>query len=470
MAQVAITRTQFQEKLKQLIAKDDRDCELLVDVYNDVKTCAENSSLVKGLVLQHDPDFFEHVKQGLTDLREADRPILVIGETSAGKSSFLNLLIGRKVLPELAAPCTHCMCCIKKGRKLEAHVSSFDGSDLFGTEIISADGKSDKEFRDELQELVNEDNCDEALDRYIEIFVPSSILEDNVYLVDTPGFGENEQVTKSLMKYLPNAIGIIFILNTTVSIGIAEDRGVLILDEIKQLREEGKIPSFDPTKILFIGNKWDQIPEEERHDHRLKIIRKMKTVWPKFHENQFVPLSVIYVLRLQYTASVQEDYKSATTDYETVLDRIRQVVEHCCSARSKVHKRLLLSVFKHMKTFVDATVTHILLSVEEKQAKVKRLQGLVKNMVSTYNEGKAKMVTLADHIQISVVEEFHQYLNNMENRQHIFPWKKSNMPKGTDYNAVKEKAFVTIRAFITEAVVSQYLCRKSVRTAGYERS
>lgn len=439
MAQVAISRTQFQDKLKLLTAKDDRDCALLVDVYNDVKTCTENSALVKDLVLQHDPDFFEHVKQGITDLREADRPILVIGETSAGKSSFLNLLIGRKVLPELAAPCTHCMCCIKKGRKLEARVSSFGGSDLFGTKIISADGKSDKEFQDELQELVNEDNCDEALDRCIEIFVPSSILEDNVYLVDTPGFGENEQVTKSLVKYLPKAMGIIFILNTTVSIGIAEDRGVLILDEIKQLREEGKIPSFDPTKILFIGNKWDQIPEEERHDHRQKIIRKMKTVWPKFHEDQFVPLSVKYVLRWQNTTSIPEDYKSAIKDYETVLDRIREIVEHCCSARSKVHKRLLLSVFKHMKTFVDATVTHALLSVEEKQAKVKSLQGLADEMVSIYEKGKANIVTMAVHIQNKVVEDFYQYLNNIENRQHIFPWKKSNMLKELTIMRLKRK-------------------------------
>ncbi|XP_069122437.1 uncharacterized protein [Argopecten irradians] len=177
MAQAALTETQFQRKLKQLLEEDARECEQLVFLYNNFASIAEKTPMAKENVLQFDPTFFDRVHQIVTDLKETSRPILVIGETSAGKSSFLNLLIGRKILPELAAPCTHCMCCIKKGRKLEAHVTSFDGSKSSEPQIISADGKSDKEFRDELKELVNRNNCEEALNRCIDVFVPGSMLE-----------------------------------------------------------------------------------------------------------------------------------------------------------------------------------------------------------------------------------------------------------------------------------------------------
>ncbi|XP_069121689.1 bacterial dynamin-like protein [Argopecten irradians] len=454
MAQVAVTETEFQRKLKHLLEKDDSDCKLLVDVYNEVKTYAENSSLVRENVLQFDPTFFERVRQGVTDLTEADRPILVIGETSAGKSSFLNLLIGRKVLPELTRPCTHCMCCIKKGTTLEARVSSFNSSKLSEPQIISGVGKSDKEFRAQLQELVNEDNCERTLDRCIEIFVPSSILEDKVYLVDTPGFGENERVTKSLVKYLPKAIGIIFILNATVSLGIADDRGVLILDEIKRLREEGKIPSFDPTKVLFIANKWDQVTIDEREVHRREMIEKMKAVWPNFQEDQLLPLSVTYVTRLQSRdcSNVPTDYDTATADYQSVLDKIRAIVEHCGNARSQVHKGFLLRVFKHMKTFVDATVTYTLLSAEEKKMKVENLQSLVTVMDSTYEKGKQAIDGLAGLVQRKLVDDVYDYLNNPANTNEIFPWSSSNRPKGKEYAAAKQKEYVAIRGFIADAI------------------
>ncbi|XP_033764346.1 uncharacterized protein LOC117345377 [Pecten maximus] len=399
MAQVAITKTQFQTKLKQLLEKDDRDCNLLVDVYIEFERYTNGSSLVKENVLRFDPKFFDHVKKGITDLKEVGRPILVIGETSAGKSSFLNLMMGRKVLPELTAPCTHCMCCIKKGTKLEARVSSFDGSKQSNVQVISGDGIKDDEFRHKLQELVNEANCEEVPERCIEIFVPSSILEDNVYLVDTPGFGESAQVTKSLVKYLPKAIGIIFILNPTVALGIADDRGVLILDEIKRLQAEDQLPSFDPSKIIFIANKWDQVSEEERKDHRRKIIEKMETVWPNFQENQLLPLSVIDVLRIQKTGVINEEYKSALADYQTVLDKIRVVVECCANARSRKHMEFLSRVFKHIKTFVDSSVTFVILSAEEKRMKVERLRTLVSGMESTYEKGKKAVEGFADDIE-----------------------------------------------------------------------
>ncbi|XP_060067974.1 uncharacterized protein LOC132548169 [Ylistrum balloti] len=455
MAQVVITKTQFQSTLTQLLEKDDKDCKLLVDVYNEVRTCAEDSLLVRENILKFDSKFFESVKQGLVDLKKTDRPILVIGETSAGKSSFLNLLIGRKILPELAAPCTHCVCSIKKGEKLEARVSSFDDSTPNNVQVISGDGITDEKFQQTLENLVNQENCEESLDRCIDIFVPSTILEGNVHLVDTPGFGESEKVTKSLLKYLPNALGIIFILNSTVSLGIADDRGALILDEIKQLVNDRKLPAFDPSRVVFIANKWDQISVKERNNHRMKIIQRLETFWPEFREDQLQQLSVSCVLDAQDNKSYQDSYKSVITDYKAVLDKIRDTVESCANARSIVHRRYLEKVLEHMKTFTDASINFFALSVEDKHKKMESLKTLVCELESTYKKGKQRVKDLAGDIQTGIVQDVYGYLNDVENRKAIFQWKSNGMPNGNDYSKVKAEARVVIRKFISEAIFSR---------------
>ncbi|XP_021376203.1 uncharacterized protein LOC110464991 [Mizuhopecten yessoensis] len=293
MAQAAVKEAPFQNSLRRMLNDDDKNCQLLVAAYKEAATCAQKNILVEDHVLEFDPNFFNKVEKGIADLNKVDRQILVIGESSAGKSSFLNLLLERKVLPQRAAPCTRCFCCIKKGPNLEAHITSFGCSTP--SKIINGNDMTDEEFRDELEGLMNADNCLQALDRCIDVFVPSNILQDKVYLVDSAGFGESEQITRSLVKYLPKAIGIIFILNSTVGLGISEDRGALILDEIKLLAKKGDIPSFDPRQVVFIANKWDQIDKTERKDHQKKMIKKLETSWPNFQEDQLLPLSVNYV-------------------------------------------------------------------------------------------------------------------------------------------------------------------------------
>ncbi|XP_069122439.1 uncharacterized protein [Argopecten irradians] len=277
---------------------------------------------------------------------------------------------------------------------------------------------------------------------------------DNIYLVDTPGFGENEQVTKSLVKYLPKALGIIFILNTTVSHGIAEDRGVLILDEIKRLREEGKIPSFDPTKILFVANKWDQVPQDERQDHWQGIIEKMKTVWPHFQKDQLLPLSVTFVSKTQSGdhGVIFSDYKTAMEDYQTVLDKIRTTVKQCANIRSQVHKKFLIEVCHHMKTFVDAIETYNISTAEEKKMKIERSKRLVADMESAYKKAKQDMDVTIEVVQRKVSTDVFEYLKNPRNENTIFRWSSSNMPKGKKYEDLKEKARVIIRGFIAEAI------------------
>lgn len=460
MAQVAVRQTDFQTKLRKFLAIDDWESKLLLQAYNDIKRSTEKSSFVNEHMQKIYPAFHEHLEHGINALKQVDRPILVIGETSAGKSSFLNLLIGRTVLPEMTAPCTHCMCKITKGVKLTAQVSSFDGCKLGDKTIISGDDIDDEEFQYQLEMLVNEDNCDQAPNRCIDISVPSSILEDHVYLVDTPGFGENERLTKSLLKYLPEAFGIIFILNATVNLGIADDRGVLILDEIKRLRHEGRIPFFDPKTIVFIANKWDQVRVKERQSHLRKTIQKMKTVWPNFREDRLLPLSVTDVYAMKSGKHCSGDYTTALSDYQKVLDKIRETVESCAVGRSRKHKGFLNKVLRSMNKFLQATADKF--PQQEKRKRIQDLKAKIALLEEKFEKGKRSIQGRVADVHCALINDICVYLNKDENRKEILPWKRSDIPRGKDYRDVKQKAYSVIHSFISDAISKRITVSKSV--------
>lgn len=52
--------------------------------------------------------------------------IFVLGETSSGKSSLLNLLLGKEILPHRLLSCTSVICKLRYGPKLHARVVKDD--------------------------------------------------------------------------------------------------------------------------------------------------------------------------------------------------------------------------------------------------------------------------------------------------------------------------------------------------------
>ena len=52
---------------------------------------------------------------------------------------------------------------------------------------------------------------------------------------------------------------------------------------------------FSPETALFIGNKWENIPESDRTDVRNEIYRKLNNVYPGITEDQIHFMSVMKV-------------------------------------------------------------------------------------------------------------------------------------------------------------------------------
>jgi GTP-binding protein EngB required for normal cell division len=104
--------------------------------------------------------------------------VAILGQFKAGKSSFINSLIGRSILPIGVTPVTTVITRLQYGESARAVVRYFDGSSSeIGINDIEA-------FTSEAENPSNKKNVE-----FVDIELPSLKDYDGLRLVDTPGLG-----------------------------------------------------------------------------------------------------------------------------------------------------------------------------------------------------------------------------------------------------------------------------------------
>ena len=125
--------------------------------------------------------------------------VACLGQFKRGKSSLLNALVGRSVLPVGVPPVTTALTILRHGAPPRAQVRLADG----GARAIGLD---------EVAAFVDErDNPENAKGvAAVEIFLPAPLLESGLCLVDTPGLGSvfaaNTAVTRSFVPQIDAAL------------------------------------------------------------------------------------------------------------------------------------------------------------------------------------------------------------------------------------------------------------------------
>jgi len=193
---------------------------------------------------------------GLGEELSAERFYLaVLGSFKRGKSTLINALLGRDILPTGIIPLTSIVTKVRYGENTKTIVRFLDCS-----EIISE--PPDLEFY--VTERGNPGNIKNVAE--VEIAVNSDLLQKGVVLVDTPGIGsthlKNTAVTYDFLSKIDAAI---FVLGVDPPISQAE---IEFLIDIKDHVE----------RIFFVQNKIDVVSKgewEEAISYNESTIRKV---------------------------------------------------------------------------------------------------------------------------------------------------------------------------------------------------
>jgi ribosome biogenesis GTPase A len=184
-----------------------------------------------------------NIQRLINKLEENRFNLVMLGAFKRGKSSLINALLGKPVLPTGIVPLTSVVTILGYGEKLAIQVHFHRGE----TRRISP-----MELVDYITEKGNPRNRKGV--REVEIAYPSEYLQDGVRIIDTPGVGSvyshNSEVA---YNYLPQVDAAVFVVTVDPPLSAAEQ------EFLKDIREY-------VHKLFFVLNKIDYVEAPERQE------------------------------------------------------------------------------------------------------------------------------------------------------------------------------------------------------------
>lgn len=206
-------------------------------------------------------------------LNKEEFSIVIVGEFSVGKSTFLNALMGEKILPsysdETTATVTFLRHVNKADNKQKGTVYYADGSnediDSIETDVISRYVSTRSDIP--VAATVN----------HLDLFLNSSFLDGNITLVDTPGLngtadGHREITEAQIMK--SNVC--LFMFSADRPGGKSE------FEFLSQIKTKA-------NKIIFVLNKIDQIKNNENESYEKVAENMLKNFGKIFPDASDIP-------------------------------------------------------------------------------------------------------------------------------------------------------------------------------------
>lgn len=199
------------------------------------------------------PQLYQHYEKA----KKAVFEVNIMATMSSGKSTVLNAMLGRELLPSKNEACTATIARITA----DATLSSFEAECKDEEENVVYARKS---VQDKDLDNYNED----AEVYYIDLYGPIPTLQSNkmqLQLVDTPGPNnsraeEHGEITRRVIQNMTSSM-VIYILNAT-QLGINDDNALL-----KSIAEElQKQDRLAQDRILFVLNKCDDLDPEDEED------------------------------------------------------------------------------------------------------------------------------------------------------------------------------------------------------------
>ncbi|GMV17225.1 MAG: dynamin family protein [Myxococcales bacterium] len=184
----------------------------------------------------------DRVDADLVKKLERDRfHLVVVGEFNHGKSTFVNALLGRAVLPVGVTPTT-------------AVIHHIEWGDEPSSKVVLASGQEQPLPFEEVKTFATGGaRADEPVS-YVEVCLPAELLRERIVLVDTPGVNDLSLTRAEITYgYIPRSDAVLFVL----------DAGQPV-KESERLFLEHQLIGKSRDKIFFVVAKSDIWNADER--------------------------------------------------------------------------------------------------------------------------------------------------------------------------------------------------------------
>lgn len=209
----------------------------VIEITNDMKNLRDYSEQLK---LKGNVSAIDGVLKRLT---EDNFNVAIVGEFNRGKSTIINALLGKDILPMDILPTTATL------NKITYSVTPF-------VKIFYKDGRSEDIQIDQLKSFVTKlDRNSEEKAKTIQeavVYYPVNYCKNGVTIIDTPGLNDEAAMNEVTMSVLPQTDAALMILMAQAPFSDSE-RDFL----------ESRIISSDLGRVMFVVTGIDQIDEED---------------------------------------------------------------------------------------------------------------------------------------------------------------------------------------------------------------
>jgi GTP-binding protein EngB required for normal cell division len=303
--------------------------------------------------------------------REDTLNVAVLGRFKAGKSSFLNHLVGRQILPVGVIPVTTVVTEISYGREERAEVRYVDGrSEVVSPSVIG----------DYIDETRNPENRKHV--SLVRIELPSLQRFRGVRFVDTPGL---ESVlahnTDASREWLPN-VGL-----AVVAVGVDPP---LSQRDIELIRE---LDRYTPNVSLLL-TKVDVLDDSEREQVRQYVRTQLDRYW-----NGMIPI---------FPYSIRPEYEQLRQDFERML--LAEAVARSGEKRSAILSRKMQTLLKECASYLSVALK----SAEAADSEKRLLRRKILGEKQSLEDSKLALRLIVRHTITNTRTEYEKLLEKRE--------------------------------------------------------
>jgi ribosome biogenesis GTPase A len=248
------------------------------------------------LLREHRPESAVVAEELIVKLAEDRFNLAVVGQFKRGKSTLMNAVIGRDLLPTGILPLTSVITAVCYGPRVGVWLRRRGST--FEQEIRT------DQLADYVTELGNPGNEKGLTEVRVEL--PLAFLRRGLYFIDTPGVGSaSRENTETAYRFLPDADAVIFV--TSVDRPLGED-------EQRFLKDIGD----QASSLMVVVNKIDLVESDEREEVLAYIADRIAETVGSDDVPQF-PISARAALDAKLRGDHAAEQRSGLPEFEAAL-------------------------------------------------------------------------------------------------------------------------------------------------------
>ena len=399
------------EKVVQVRSQVSICLDKIVEKIENAEKTSENNS--GKLSLERD---IEDIKVASKNLREGVFRLLVLGDMKRGKSTFLNALIGERLLPSDVNPCTAVLTILRYGAEKTVTVHFNDGKSPCMLDFDSfkhkytIDPAEAKKLEQEKKSAFPD--VSHAVDEY-----PLPLLEKGIEIIDSPGLNDTESRNELSLGYVNNCHAILFVMRASQPCTLGERRYLE-----NYIKDRG-------LSVFFLVNAWDQVKEalidpddeEELREAEERLHKVFKANLAEYcvvdghdiYDERVFAISSIQALRKRLKNPTADLTGTGFTEFMEALNIF--LTRERAVAELRQVRTLARQACHHTKEAIERRIPLLEQDVNQLREKIDSVEPEFEKLKGIGDEFQQEIRNTRDNQARSISDSFRSYVLNLGN-------------------------------------------------------